>query len=69
MTRLEQARLDGHLTVEDLASKTGVSARTIYKLEARQGGAWDGTLFKLAEFLGVPASELLQPVDVTREAA
>lgn len=70
MILLEQARLDKHLTVDALAAKTGISARTIQRLEAQQGGgAWDSTVITLAEFLGVKPSELLLPAPAPERSA
>lgn len=60
MTRLEQARLDARLTVEQLAEISGVSPRTIRRLEEGAGGHV-ATLGKLADALDdVRPSELLQ---------
>lgn len=67
MRRLEQLRLDALLTPEQLAEKTSVSAPTIRRLE-RGHSAQVPTLAKLADFFGVPASELLRPA-TTAEAA
>lgn len=69
MTRLEQLRVDALLTPEDLAEKTGVSARTIRRLEARQGKATIATLAPLATFFSVPASTLTGPACEHSEAA
>lgn len=62
MIRLEQARMNARLTVEQLAAATGVSARTIRNLEAGRG-ARDTTVFALADRLNVTPSELLRRVD------
>lgn len=65
MTRLEQLRLDGRLTVDELAEASGVSARTIYRLERGEPGVWDTTLWKLADYFKVAPSELLRRVDLS----
>lgn len=71
MTRLEQLRIDAHLSVKDLAAATGVPARTIRKLEegtVRRPHV--RTLAPLALHLGAPASTLLFPaVDPQSEVA
>lgn len=59
MTRLEQLRLDGRLSVQALAEKAGVTKQTIYNLEAGKSAQVD-TLGKLADALGVQPSELLR---------
>lgn len=61
MNRLQQARLDELLTVEELAAEVGLSAKTIYNLEDGKGARVE-TLRKLASrFPNVPASSLLLP--------
>lgn len=60
MNRLQQLRLDALLTAEDLAGQVGVSAKTIYNLEAGKG-ARITTLKALATHFKVPASTLLLP--------
>jgi transcriptional regulator with XRE-family HTH domain len=61
MTRLEQLRIDGHLTVDALAERTGVAPKTIRRLEHGQGARVE-TLARLSTFFAVPASSLLLPV-------
>lgn len=62
VTRLEQLRLDAHLSPEALGKLANVSGVTIRSYES---GAQDrphvGPLGKLADHFNVPASELLQP--------
>lgn len=60
MIRLQQLRLDAHLTPEQLAAATGVAAATIRRLESGHGGQV-ATLGRLADHFGVRASELLRP--------
>lgn len=60
MTRLEQLRLDAHLTRADLAAATDVPERTIRALEALEVRKPRlATLQPLAKRLKVPVSELL----------
>ena len=63
MNRLEQLRLDALLTREQLANETGVSGRTIGRLEQGKG-AHVATLGKLASYFAVKPSELLREVEV-----
>lgn len=68
MTRLQQLRLDAHLSVAALALRAGVSRQTIYTAE-RTAAANDTTLFKLADALDARASELLLPAALPDAAA
>jgi transcriptional regulator with XRE-family HTH domain len=61
--RLEQLRLDALLTPEALSQDTGVSPRTIRRLEKDGHGAQVATLGKLAARFDVKPSELLRDVD------
>lgn len=61
MIRLQQLRLDALLTVDQLAEKCELSAKTIYRLEEGRGARID-TLRKLSTFFEVPASDLLRGV-------
>lgn len=62
MIRLEQLRLDAHLSRQQLAEKSGVSYQTILDLEKGEGGEpQTSTRTKLAEALGARPSELLRP--------
>ncbi len=59
MTRLEQMRLDAHLSLTQLADATSVPERTIRELEAgRVRKPRVETLAPLATRFGVPVSEL-----------
>lgn len=61
MANLTHIRESRHLTQQELAEKSGVSVRTIQRIEA--GGSLKGhTLKQLAAALGVAKEELLEPV-------
>jgi transcriptional regulator with XRE-family HTH domain len=60
MTRLQQLRVDALMTPEELGDATGVSPRTIRRLEDGRSARIE-TLRKLARHFAVPASELLAP--------
>lgn len=57
--RLKQIRESKGLTQEDLAELIGASQPKIQRLEKRDGTAKLETLYKVAEVLGVSASEIL----------
>lgn len=68
MSKLKYNRERLNLTQEELAEKSGVSVRTIQRIEA--GTTPKGyTLKVLAESLGVPQSELLTPTETVIETA
>jgi DNA-binding XRE family transcriptional regulator len=59
--RLEQLRIDAHLTAQQLADAAGVSYQTVLNIEDGKG-AQVATLHKLANALGdARPSELLMP--------
>jgi transcriptional regulator with XRE-family HTH domain len=60
MTRLEQLRVDAGMTREKLSELSGVTSRTIHRLENGQGVGKVGTLGALARALNARPSELLQ---------
>lgn len=57
--RLRRARDRAALTIRELAERSGVSASTIWHLEAGRREARPSTARKLAEILGVAPAELL----------
>lgn len=59
MTRLEQLRLDAHMTREQLAEKSGIPERTIRNIESgAASSAHDSTVIALARALKQTPSEL-----------
>lgn len=68
MNRLEQMRLDALLTPEQVADRTGVSAKTIRRAESGTKPRLS-TLRPLAEFFEVQPSELLAPAVFEQDAA
>ena len=68
MTRLEQLRVDAHLTPEELGEATGISGMTIRRLE-KGHKAHVKTLARLSTYFAVPASQLLLPVTVELDPA
>lgn len=60
MTRLEQLRVDARMTREELSGRSGVTARTIHRLENGQVAGKVSTLVALADVLDARPSELLQ---------
>jgi DNA-binding Xre family transcriptional regulator len=61
MTRLEQMRLDKRLTPEQMGAECDVAGWTIRRLE-RGDHARVTTLAKLADYLGVKPSKVLEVV-------
>jgi transcriptional regulator with XRE-family HTH domain len=60
MNRLLQARYDAGLSIEELAERSGVKARTIREVESgRIRKPRVQTLAPLAQVLGVPTSDLI----------
>jgi transcriptional regulator with XRE-family HTH domain len=59
VTKLKELRIDKGLSQNRLAQLSGVSQTAIWKIE-RGGGANASTLKKLADVLGVRASELVR---------
>ena len=57
LQKLRQRRL---WLISDLADKSGVHRNTISKLENGKGGAYPGTIRKLAGALGVDPTELIR---------
>lgn len=69
MNRVQQLRIDARLTPTQLAEKTGVSRRTIERIESGKGARVE-TLGALADFFNVPASTLtMSALGPDREAA
>jgi transcriptional regulator with XRE-family HTH domain len=61
---LRRYRIDAVLTVDELADRSGVPAATIRNIETRRVGCPRvSTLGRLAEELGVRASELVEAAD------
>ena len=69
MIRLEQLRLDDGLSVRDLAEKTGVSPKAIYRLEEKGEVGQITTIARLSSYFGVKSSELLMPALPPQERA
>jgi transcriptional regulator with XRE-family HTH domain len=59
VTKLKELRIDKGLSQNRLAQLSGVSQTAIWKIE-HGGGANPSTLKKLADVLGVRASELVR---------
>lgn len=60
MTRGEHMRLSrrkAHVRIEELAARSGVSAKTIYALEGGYNGGNIGTIELLADALGLSLDE------------
>lgn len=68
MTRLEQLRTDLGLTQVGLAKVADVSHATISRIEGGKPAS-PATLKKLADYLGVPASDLGREALPVREVA
>ena len=60
MERLKELRKDQVLSLRELEEKSGVSYNTIWRIEAGRQGAHPRTIRKLADALGVRASELVR---------
>jgi transcriptional regulator with XRE-family HTH domain len=60
VTRLEQLRLDAGMTRDQLATASGVTARTIHRLENGQSTGRVDNLVALASALNARPSELLR---------
>jgi transcriptional regulator with XRE-family HTH domain len=58
--RLKELRKDQVLSLRELEEKSGVSYNTIWRIEAGRQGAHPRTIRKLADALGVRASELVK---------
>ena len=58
--KLKELRRDRVLSLRELEEVSGVSYNTIWRLEDGRQGAHPRTIRKLAEALGVEASELLK---------
>jgi transcriptional regulator with XRE-family HTH domain len=58
--RIREARLAHGWSHEELASRVGVNWRTVYRWQNGQLPRWE-TLKRLADVLGVPAADLIQP--------
>ena len=59
MDKLVELRVNQGLTQRELARQAGISNTSLWKIE-RGGGATPPTLKKLADVLGVKASELVR---------
>ena len=59
MERLKELRREQVLSLRELEEKSGVSYNTIWRIEAGRQGAHPRTIRKLADALGVRASELV----------
>lgn len=71
MNRLEQLRTDAKLTPEQLGAAAHVAGETVRRIE-RGKRAFPSTLGKLADYFGVPASDLQRealPVSALSEVA
>lgn len=60
MERLRELRRDRVLSLRELEERSGVSYNTIWRIEDGRQGAHPRTIRKLAEALGVEASELVK---------
>jgi len=61
--RLKELRREKVLSLRELEGRSGVSYNTIWRIEDGRQGAHPKTIRKLAEALGVEASELLKGGD------
>lgn len=61
-TRLRAVRNDRGLKQDDVAKAAGLSRTSVVNIEAGRQGVALGTLFRLAEALGVAPAELLPEV-------
>ena len=61
--KLRQVRIANHLTQEELATRSGISIRTIQRMEKGVSQASSHTLKTLAKALNVPSESLLQPIN------
>ena len=59
MEKIKNLRIDQGLTQRELARRAGISNTSLWKIE-HGGGARPPTLKKLADVLGVRASELVK---------
>lgn len=57
--RLTQLREERGLSIAELAARAGIDTRDIFAIEAGEKDIHLTTIFRLAEGLGVPASQLL----------
>jgi transcriptional regulator with XRE-family HTH domain len=64
---LRRERTRKELTQEQAAEGLGIDSKYLAKIERGQVNVTVGTLIKLAEFYGVPASRLLRPGKVERQ--
>jgi transcriptional regulator with XRE-family HTH domain len=69
MTRLEQLRVDARMTRDELSARSGVTSRTIHRLENGQVAGKVSTLVALADVLKARPSELLQAALPPQERA
>ncbi len=60
MERLKELRREQVLSLRELEEKSGVSYNTIWRIEDGRQGAHPRTVRRLAEALGVEASELVK---------
>ncbi len=61
MDKLKELRIDEGLSQRALAQRAGLSQTSVWKIE-RGGGANPATLKKLADVLGVRATDLVKEV-------
>jgi transcriptional regulator with XRE-family HTH domain len=66
-SRLRTIRAERRLSLRALAYKSGLSANALSNIERGQTSATVGTLYKLAEALGVPITTFFEGVDKGQE--